>query len=183
MPSAEVLQHERFHDGLAATDRSPEITEAMDVYGWLVGSWKLDVRRYWGVDVANAGMVGEMHAGWILEGRAVQDVWIMPRREERRRSKLDKQRNMCGTTLRVWDPTIEAWRITWTNPAGDHHEQQIGRRIGKDIVQIGTRPNGTTTRWRFTEISKDSFHWHGEALDVDGKTWNLEGEFLATRMR
>ena len=134
------------------------------------------------LDVSHAGIVGEMHAGWVLEGRAVQDVWIMPRREDRR-AKPDKQRNMCGTTLRVWDPTIEAWRITWTNPAGDHHEQQIGRRIGKDIVQIGTRPNGTTTRWRFTEISRDSFHWLGEALEVDGQTWNLEGEFLATRMR
>ena len=56
---------------------------------------------------------------------------------------MDKKMNMYVTTLRVWDPTIEAWRITWTDPAGDHHEQQIGRREGKDIVQIGTPPDGT----------------------------------------
>jgi hypothetical protein len=123
-----------------------------------------------------------VHVGWVLEGRAVQDVWIMPRRAERT-DAVDKTRNMYGTTLRVWDPSIEAWRITWTNPAGDHHEHQIGRRVGRDVVQVGMRPDGTPTRWTFTDVTRDSFHWLGEALDKDGRTWRLEGEFLATRVR
>ena len=80
-------------------------------------------------------------------------------------------------------PSIQAWRITWLNPAGDHHEEQIGRRSGNDVVQIGTRPDGTPTRWSFTDITDDSFHWLGEALEPDGKTWRLEGEFRAARMR
>src|SRR5581483_4110825 len=75
---------------------------------------------------------------------------------------MDKARNMYGTTLRVWDPSIEAWRITWINPVSSHREEQIGRRIGADIVQIGARSNGTATRWRFTEITPDSFLWIGE---------------------
>jgi hypothetical protein len=104
----------------------------------------------------------------VLEGRAVQDVWIMPRRSDRT-ANLDKTMNMYGTTLRVWDPSIQAWRITWRNPADDHHEDQIGRRSGNNVVQIGTRPDGTPTRWTFTGITPDSFHWLGEALDTDGK--------------
>jgi len=28
---------------LAASGRSPEIPEAADAYGWLIGSWELDV--------------------------------------------------------------------------------------------------------------------------------------------
>ena len=170
-----------FQNALAAIGRAVEIPETADAYGWLIGSWELDVRRYWGADVSAEGIKGEVHFGWVLEGRAVQDVWIMPRRAERT-AAADKTRNMYGSTLRVWDPSIQAWRITWTNPAGDHHEQQIGRRVGKDIVQVGTRPDGTPTRWTFTDIKRDSFHWLGEALDKDGRTWNLEGEFLATRI-
>jgi hypothetical protein len=141
----------------------------------------LDVLHYWGLDVAARGIRGEIHAGWVLEGRAVQDVWIMPRRSERT-GALDKQLNMYGTTLRAWDAGLQAWRITWSNPAGDHYEQQIGRWRGQDVVQVGTRPDGTTTRWTFTEIAQDSFHWLGEALPSDGKTWRLEGEFRARRM-
>jgi hypothetical protein len=182
MPTVEARKQESLHEALGAPGRSPDIPVAADTYGWLIGSWKLDVRRYWGVDVSASGLEGEVHFGWILEGRAIQDVWIMPHRPDRT-SKVDKTRNMYGTTLRVWDPTIQAWRITWTNPAGDHHEQQVGRRSGADIVQIGTRPNGAPTRWTFTDITPDSFHWLGEALDPDGKTWMLEGEFLATRTR
>ena len=167
---------------LAAHGRAPEIPEAADVYGWLIGSWELDVYRYWGKDVSPDRIKAEAHFGWVLEGRAVQDVWIMPRRSDRT-ANLDKTMNMYGTTLRVWDPPIQAWRITWHNPAGDHHEDQIGRRSGNDVVQIGTRPDGTPTRWTFTEITPDSFHWLGEALDTDGKAWILEGEFRAARTR
>ena len=162
---------------LLSSGRSAEIPEASDVYGWLVGSWHLDVRRYAGADTP--GLRGELHVAWVLEGRAIQDTWIMPPRGSR--PGPDATRNMYGTTLRCWDPAIGAWRIAWSNPARNHHEQQIGRWSGKDIVQLGVRPSGVATRWMFTEITPRSFRWLGDALTADGTTWFREGEFLATR--
>jgi len=176
----EQLKRE-FHHLLAASGRSPEIPDASDVYGWLVGSWELDVYRYV-VDVADRHIKGEVHAGWVLEGRAVQDVWIMPRVSDRP-SYQDRVTNMYGTTLRIWDPAIQAWRIIWRNPVTGHSEEQIGRRNGNDIVQVGARADGTPTRWMFTEITRDSFHWTGESLNPDGKTWALGGEFRGRRVR
>jgi hypothetical protein len=167
---------------LAAPGRSPEIPDSMDVYGWLVGSWDMEVLRYRGIDVAARGLRGEIHFGWVLEGRAIQDVWIMPRCSDRTGNE-EKTQNMYGTTFRMWDPAIQAWRISWKNPAAGHYEEQIGRRIGPDIVQIGTRANGTPTRWTFTEITPDSFRWLGDALEPDGATWKLEAEFRARRRR
>ena len=41
-----------FRDVLLAAGRSPEIPESADAYGWLVGSWELDVLRYWATDVS-----------------------------------------------------------------------------------------------------------------------------------
>jgi hypothetical protein len=169
-------------DAIASPHRSPEIPDADDLYGWLVGSWELDVRRYWADDVSAKRILGEVHAAWALEGRAVHDVWIMPRRADRS-PNLDKRRNMYGTTLRAYDSSIRAWQILWSNPAGDLFERQIGRRSGNDIVQLGVRPDGTTTRWRFTNVTPNSFHWLGEAQAPDTQSWTLEGEFLATRTR
>ncbi len=169
-----------FYSLLAAPGRSPEISEPADIYGWLCGSWELEVLHYRAIDVRGRGIRGEVHAGWVLEGRAVQDIWIMPRCSERS-AAVDKTMNMCGTTLRSWDPTIQAWRISWTNPVVGHYQDQIGRRRDKDIVQIGPRADGTQTRWTFTEITPDSFRWLGEALQPDGITWKLEGEFRAKR--
>ncbi|QDT52600.1 hypothetical protein Pan44_06120 [Caulifigura coniformis] len=170
-----------FADALAAPGRSSEIPDAHDLYGWLIGSWHLDVIRYWAQDVTRQNLRGELHAGWVLEGRAIQDVWIMPRRSERS-GPPNKQLDMYGTTIRAWDSSIEAWRISWSNPSGDHFEHQVGRRDGQDIVQIGQRPDGSTTRWRFTKITVDSFHWLGESQPAAGGDWLLEGEFLARRI-
>lgn len=169
-----------FHEVLAAPGRAPEIPAELDAYGWLVGSWALEVRHY-RIDLRGQGVTGEVHFGWVLEGRAMQDVWIMPRRAQRAAAP-DRSRNMYGTTLRVWDPSIEAWRVSWFNPVAGVHEEMIGRRCGDEIVQLGRHANGTPTRWRFTEIAPASFRWIGEALEADGKTWRLEGEFQASRV-
>jgi hypothetical protein len=181
MTVIEAVGSREFHLALTAPARSPEIPEAADAYGWLVGSWELDVCRYWGTDVSAHGLKCEVHAGWVLDGYAVQDVWIMPPRSDRT-ANLDKRMNMYGSTLRVWDATIQGWRISWRNPAGDHHEDQIGRWINKDVVQLGTRPDGTKTRWSFTEITPATFHWLGEAQEANARTWKLLGEFRARRV-
>ena len=166
---------------IAAEDRGASIDEKDDIYGWFLGSWELQTYIYWAEDVSARHLTGEVHVARALDGLAVQDVWIMPRRQDRT-PDLDTKFNMYGTTLRVWDAALRAWRITWMNPAGQHFEQQVGRRIGADIVQLGTRPDGTATRWSFTEIMANSFHWLGESLRPDGKTWLREGEFRARRL-
>jgi len=180
MTIIEAAEKENFQSALASPGRSPDIPESADAYGWLVGSWELDVRHYW-VDVSERGIKGEAHFGWVLEGRAVQDVWIMPRRSERT-SGLGKTNNTYGATLRVWDGTIQAWRVTWINPVTGARAELIGRRSGNEIVQVGTHADGTPIRWIFSEITLDSFRWTGEALNPDGKTWRLEGEFRARRI-
>ncbi len=166
---------------LSAPGRSPEIPEAADAYGWLIGGWELEV-----FDYLDDGKVrrsnGEVQFGWVLEGRAMQDVWIMPRIADRK-AGLGKEGNRYGTTLRVWDPEIQAWRATWINPITGHRDELVGRRIGKDVIQVGTHEDGTPIRWNFTEVTENSFRWTGEALAADGKTWRLEAEFLAKRMR
>jgi hypothetical protein len=167
---------------LAAPGRAPEIPESLDVYGWLVGSWALEVVSYRDADLTGRGVKGEAHFGWVLEGRAIQDVWIIPLVEQRR-SAIGPADFTYGTTFRAWTPSIQAWRITWINPVTGHREEQIGRWSGKDIVQTGTRADGTLTRWSYSEITPNSFRWLGEALNPDGRTWKVEAEFRATRMR
>jgi hypothetical protein len=179
MKTLEIAERDGFPGALAAPGRSPEIPEEMDAYGWLVGDWDLDVLHFW-VDVADRGLKAELHCAWVLEGRAIQDLWIMPRRGERAGYE-DRTTNMYGTTLRIWDPALQAWRITWLNPVSNQHLTQVGRSVGKDVIQVGCLPDGIVTRWRFTEIRHDSFHWIGEAMAPDAQSWVLQGEFLARR--
>ena len=59
--------------------------------------------------------------------------------------------------------------------------RQIGRAQGSDIVQLGKNDAGEAVRWSFTEITPASFRWLGERSRDDGKSWQLQAEFLARR--
>jgi hypothetical protein len=166
---------------LSAPGRAVEIPEPEDVYGWLIGSWEMDVIHFRREDVSVRGIKGEIHFAWVLEGRAVQDSWIVPRVSERT-GEFDRTRNIYSTTLRVFDPSIGAWRVTWIDPVTGRHDELVGRRYGKEIVQVGKHSDGTPIRWIFSEITADSFRWTGEALEPDGRTWTLEAEYRARRV-
>ena len=77
--------------------------------------------------------------------------------------------NRYGTTLRVYDPRIDAWHIQWTEPVGQTYLTMVGRAQGSDIVQLGKNAAGQVIRWGFYEITRDSFLWRGEA-SADGET-------------
>jgi hypothetical protein len=151
----------------------------MDLYGWLIGAWDLDVTRF--VDGgAPLRRKGEWHFGWVLEGRAIQDVWIVPPRGARH-GDAAANRNSYGCTLRIYDPALDAWQIQWTDPVAQNFCSMIGRRDGDDIVQRGRNAAGQSIRWRFSDITPDSFLWRGEVSNDDGATWWREVEFVATR--
>jgi hypothetical protein len=163
-----------FDDLLKADGPASGRADKMALYGWLVGSWEMDKVLY-AEDSAVTRSDGESHFGWALQGRAIQDVWIWPRRPSASR--------MFGTTLRVYDPGIDAWHIVWCDPVNQHYSRQIGRADGNDIVQIGADSRGLETRWRFTEITPDSFHWLGECKKAADDEWRLETEYFARRLK
>jgi len=162
-----------FAEALHADGPDPALAGRLGLYGWLVGAWEMDVVRH-----LDGGKVfrtdGEIHFGWVLGGRAIQDVWIAPQRPA--------PAGMFGTTLRVYDPAIDAWHIIWSDPVKQYYSRQIGRAEGDDIVQIGTNAEGEQTRWRFTGITRDSFRWLGERVFAGTDDWRLEVEFFARRV-
>ena len=169
-----------FLDALSADGPAADRAGKMNLYGQFVGSWDLDVRQF-SDDGRERRRAGEWHFGWALEGRAVQDVWIVPPRGELRRGDAAANVNSYGTTLRVYDPDIDAWRIQWTDPVTRNFLPMIGRAEGTDIVQLATRPDGQLMRWRFLEITPDSFRWRGEISADDGASWRVNTEFTAQR--
>jgi len=163
-----------FVDALLAAGPAPDRAEALGLYGWLIGRWRMDAILH-AEDGATTAAAGEIHFAWVLEGRAIQDVWILPARPRPAAAP-----GFYGTTLRIYDPGLDAWHILWIDPVKQLYTQQIGRAQGRDIVQEGTDGAGTPMRWRFTEIAPDSFLWLGE-IGRPGGGWRLQAEFRARR--
>jgi hypothetical protein len=168
---------------LHADSPAPDRAEALKLYGQFVGDWEADVVTYTPDGARHQGE-GEIHFGWVLEGRAIQDVWMIPRRKDRRPDSppMPVAGNWYGTTIRVYDPARDAWRIYWIDPATNAYYQQVGRKQGPDIVQEGTTEAGALSRWSFTEIMPESFHWKGEASFDKGASWRLFVEVFARRV-
>jgi hypothetical protein len=152
---------------LPADGPHPDLPDP-DLYGQFVGSWSLDNNQY---DEERGEWIrrpGECHFGWVLGGRAIQDLWGSAERG-------------FGTTVRVYDANLDAWRIEWLSPAWSSYCRLIGRREGDRIVQVGEEAGGRPIRWSFHEITPDSFVWRGEVSDDGGTSWRLEQEMHATR--
>jgi hypothetical protein len=175
----EAAMSSSFRDALHAHQPAPDRADKLGLYGWLVGRWALDA-TYHQADGATRRTRGEVHAGWVLEGRAIQDVWIVPARDADRPNP-PAPGDFYGTTLRVYDPKLDAWHILWTDPLNQVYRRQIGRARGNDIVQEGTDETGAPVRWSFTEITPDSFRWLGERSSDGGASFRLLVEFLARR--
>ena len=162
---------------------APAPAGKLDLYAFLVGHWELSVVGH-AQDGSRQESRGELHAEWVLEGRGIQDVWITPPRDERRGAlpELPVTGAFYGTTLRIYDPGLDAWRIQWSDPVTQFYAQQIGRAVGADIVQVGDMPDGSRLRWRFTEIRPDSFHWIGDRSYDGGASWVVVVEIFANRV-
>jgi hypothetical protein len=154
---------------------------AAAVFSWLVGDWEADVRDYRADGTKNVSK-GEWHFSWVLEGRAIQDVWIVPPISERGAAST-VENNRYGTTLRIYDHQIDAWRVFWFNPVTQDRSSLIARRVGDTIVQQGIDDDGSFVRWTFQDIKPNSFVWRGEYSRDGGKNWQLDAEFVARRMK
>jgi hypothetical protein len=189
-----VTQHYREHieqirawrrrpmvDALHAAQPDGALAAKLHLYGQFVGSWDLDVELHPpGGSTRRAG--GEWHFSWVLGGKAIQDVWIFPARRLREEGRPADWWHMYGSTFRWYDAAIDAWHITWFDPTRPAELRQIGRAVGADIVQVGEDRHGLLRRWRFVEITSQSFRWLGEVSWDKGATWTLDMEMRARRV-
>jgi catechol 2,3-dioxygenase-like lactoylglutathione lyase family enzyme len=165
LPEGELIV--TFITALRSAGPDPKLAGKMALYGWLVGNWSMDATIY-GDDGTQHASQGTIHCSWVLNGRAIQDVWILPG-------------FFHGTTLRIYDPGLDAWHILWSDPLKQYYTRQIGRADGQGIVQEGRNDLGERTRWSFSDITENSFRWTGERSPDDGTTWQLQAQFQVQR--
>ena len=63
-----------------------------------------------------------------------------------------------GTTLRFYDPAIDAWRSTWIGPRKHVVMPFLARQVGDEIVLEGSFQEGSLTRWIFSDVTPATFH-------------------------
>jgi hypothetical protein len=159
---------------LEAPGPHASLGEEARVFDRFVGTWDCDFANF-DDDGRVKRAQGRVVFGWIVDGRAVQDVWTwFPN------GWGGKERGI-GTTVRFFDAKLKKWRIVWVLPEARVIQTLIGGAVGDRIVLEGMTDDGASLRWSFNDIRNDSFVWRGEKSRDGGKTWRPTGEYQMRR--
>jgi hypothetical protein len=113
---------------------------------------------------------GEFTVGWVLDGRAIQDVWIVYP------SGARKDREVY-TDLRYYDPKTGLWSASFIDVEHASVARFTGGAVSDDRIVLDTRDfDGKDTRWSINDIRPESFVWREEESHDGGKTWHLLAE-------
>ncbi len=151
--------------------------EHLELFGQFVGSWDID---WTGLDAEGKARTaaGELHVGWVLGGRAVQDVWVVPGRGEPEEGGPPLA--FHGSTVRFYDASIGAWRSTWIDPVNNRVRRFVGRPVDGDVLLLSDEEE-PRLRWRFSDITAVSFTWRGEISRDRGTSWIVDEEMQLVR--
>jgi hypothetical protein len=159
---------------LQATSPHASLGDERSTLGRVVGTWDVEYTDY-SKDGTASHRTGQFIVGWVLDGRAVQDLWIVNPTAAR------KDREVY-TTLYYFEPKSRSWHATFVDPEHGSVLAFTGRPAGNDRFVLETQDSDSkTTRWSFNDIRSDSFVWRDEQSSDGGKTWQLKSEYHMNR--
>jgi hypothetical protein len=152
----------------------PHATAGDGLFDQFVGTWACEYKHF-----ADDGSLKERYPGhvtfaWILDGRALQDVWSGDRGD-------GEGERPVGTSIRFFDAKAARWIVVWILPEASVVTIVRGGAVDDRIVLEGTNTDGSRRRWSFNEIRPNSFTWRGEKSTDEGATWQLVAEYPMVR--
>lgn len=167
-----------FAESLISSGPHRDIPEPQRIFAPFLGDWDLIVKWFGETGEFARQEKGEWHFSWILEGRGIQDIWIVPPRDER---KGPGDLYEYGTSLRFFDAAINAWQSTWIGPMHRLAPTFTARQVGDKVALETTEGEVPRMRWSFADMKADSFTWHNELWT--GSVWRTQQTFDARRQQ
>ena len=162
-----------FCTALVSENRNKALPEEMDWFAPLIGNWDF----IWTVNVGKeceTVQKGEWIFSRVLNGFGIQDLFIVPSREERLR--LNMPNAEYGTTIRMYNPDLNRWDIYYTC-VGEYTSLYAEKKDDQIIITEKTQEK---MKWVFSEINENTFHWQNWMLDDNGH-WFVMCDCQATR--
>jgi hypothetical protein len=163
-----------FVNALVSEERNSLIPADKDYFGRLIGEWDFEWKDHLGTKDERC-VKGEWIFSRILEGLGVQDLFICPSREERK--KITVPDAEYGTTIRTYNPSTGFWEIYY---CCDKENTRLEAVKEGDKIVLTEKEHGKM-KWIFSEIEDNRFHWQNMML-IDGN-WTLCCDCHAVRKR
>ena len=151
---------------LYAKNLHTSIPENKDTFGKFIGKWSLDLTII-NFDGTHSKHKGEWHFHRILQGRAIQDIWIIPDLT----SYKDNEFHEYGTTIRTFNPKTSKWKAVWVGPIQNQFFIFDVEDYNDEIILTLNNDSNLDMKWRFFDISKNSFKWKSELKIKKHDNW------------
>lgn len=145
-----------FTDALLSRERHPALPEEDDWFAPLLGDWEFTFR-----DTGGRELRGEWFFRRVLEGTAIEDIFICPAR-----GTPPQPDGEYGAAIRVYDPARRCYRMTYLCTKYTKR-LEVRREKGQLVC---TLLDDSRNRWVFTHIGKDAFQWQNQTLLESGES-------------
>ena len=166
-------------EALVARGPALSLGKRAGTFNRLVGSWDVEI-----FDIEDDGAKrvteGEWHFAWVLEGRALQDVLVVPRRADRH-LEMPLKGNRYVTALRLFDRALDAWRVFFIDPLSGACIAMVARTDGEQIIEEGRDLNSDLHRKTVSDLTDDSFRVREDVSQDDGASWQERTQITARR--
>lgn len=160
-----------FEQALVCPDRSPVIPREEDWFAPLLGDWRFDYS-----DARGRKLKGEWFFRRVLEGMAIEDIFICPSRDTKEQNPQPD--GEYGVAVRMYNAARHCYDMTYVC-ARYTRRLEVRREQGKIVC---TRQDDPSRKWVFLRVTEDTFHWQNVSVLQDG-TWSVNCEVFATRIR
>jgi hypothetical protein len=163
--------------GLEAPGPFPPLRDKLQLFGQFVGDWRCTVVMVNPDGSKQPPNNCEWHWGWILEGRGIQDVWIV--------RPADGGANPIefGTTVRIYDAKHDVWHCVFLGSVKNNVVVLTARQVGNEIVLETGNDQGRVGQWVFSAVTDKSFRWRSQVSFDGGKSWHVGQEMNVWRER
>ncbi|MGO2660370.1 hypothetical protein [Mycetocola reblochoni] len=161
---------------LSADGPSSRYPHRIATFGRLVGRWAVTSTRREREGADWEDVVFTWTVGYILDGRGVQDVAVVDD------DAVPGGVRTVSTTVRVYDPLLGAWRVSYLEPERGEYAQLIASAHRDGIRQDGTRSDDKLIRWNFSGITGERYLWDSWVSDDEGASWWLQAHNEGRRL-
>ena len=159
---------------LRAGGPNASLVEQAKVFDRFVGVWDGEYTEF-SSDGKETRSSGEWLFGWVMDGRAIQGLFIID-------PSAARKERYFGTTLSYFDSRPAKWSMTLVDPENGAVETLTGGPVGEDrVVLLSQDTDGKESRWSFDNVRPDSWVFRDEASSDGGKTWRVREVDSMTR--
>ncbi|WP_420320844.1 hypothetical protein [Flagellimonas sp.] len=162
--------------GLLSHAKNDEAPASTDHWGQLVGNWDIVVEMLDASGEIKHSFNGEWNWFYVLNGMAIQDVFILPKRKE-----ATDQNLFYGIGLRIYNEKLNKWQTAYMDTSNRQMDMGEAISTAEKITLMETNRKKEKIRITYFDFQNNTFKWQQEVYNEDKKAWQITQLIHATR--